>query len=64
MSGSIGLASEKVRNKEEGRSFKGRKNFTHKAVNISPSFTRDYTNGHDINCDIKKKNLCPNPLNL
>ncbi|MDY7006129.1 MAG: hypothetical protein SWX82_19930 [Cyanobacteriota bacterium] len=36
------------RKKEEGRSFKRRKNFTHKVVDISPTFTRDYTNGHDI----------------
>ncbi|NET28171.1 hypothetical protein [Okeania sp. SIO1I7] len=33
---------------EEGRSFKKRKNFTYMAVDISPTFTRDYTNGHDI----------------
>ncbi|NET40921.1 hypothetical protein [Okeania sp. SIO2B3] len=36
------------RKKEEGRSFKKRKNFTYMAVDISPTFTRDYTNGHDI----------------
>ncbi|NET25697.1 hypothetical protein [Okeania sp. SIO1I7] len=34
--------------KEKGRSFKRRKNFIYMAVDISPSFTRDYTNGHDI----------------
>ncbi|WP_255502867.1 hypothetical protein [Okeania sp. KiyG1] len=34
--------------KEEGRSFQRRKNFTYMAVDISPTFTRDYTNGHDI----------------
>ncbi|NET24520.1 hypothetical protein [Okeania sp. SIO1I7] len=34
---------------EEGRSFKKRKNFTYMAVDISPTFTRDYTNGHDVN---------------
>ncbi|NET27318.1 hypothetical protein [Okeania sp. SIO1I7] len=43
-----GGKEEGRRKKEEGRSFKKRKNFTYMAVNISPTFTRDYTNGHDI----------------
>ncbi|MGD1714693.1 hypothetical protein [Dapis sp. BLCC M172] len=50
MSGSIGIASEKVRKKEEGRrKKKEEKEKPNMAVDISSTFTRSDTNGHNIN---------------
>ncbi|WP_210407468.1 hypothetical protein [Hydrocoleum sp. CS-953] len=47
MSGSIGIASEKVRKEEEVV----REEKILDKVDISPTFTQDYTNGHDMrNC--------------
>ncbi len=56
MSGSIGIASEKVRKKEEGRSFKRRTSLIYMAVDISPTFTLDHTNRHDIKSAFKLPN--------
>ncbi len=52
ISGSMGIASEKVRKKEEVGAIREsplqEKKKPYMAVDISPNFTRDHTNGHDI----------------
>ena len=54
MSGSIGIASEKVRKKEEGRRKKEerrkKKEEPYLICRYFPNFYTNDTNGHDINC--------------
>ncbi len=52
MSGSIGIGSEKVRKNEEVGAIREsplqEKKKPYMVVDISPNFTPDHTNGHDI----------------